>query len=325
MPDTSSRRTRTLETPAPKGRSPVKTVEWRKKLPAPSRELPRAQRDVLLQLADAMNGLGRGFVDQQRLAREAAVGLATVKRAVRWAIGAGFLDRTGRGHRKGDGSAVASTYQLTVPQQLNSSTAQSSTAQYDVSTAQNSHLNGSPNEPPVVPIPETLTRESQDHPSFASLTRGPRNEDDLSGLLIDDYAAALLHDPIITEAAAYVIAGETPGHPPSGSAAARVDAILEQVHQIPFSDDEPSGDPADAVELASVTRMTGVWLLISTDRDEFTTAELAACAGVGATPAQVEAALSILDQSGWMTRIHRALLIAGRQQPAVHAAELDPA
>jgi hypothetical protein len=60
---------------------------------------------------------GRGFASVRDIAADASASDHTVKRATRWARSdaAGLLVLTRRGHRRGDGTPVASEWQLTVP------------------------------------------------------------------------------------------------------------------------------------------------------------------------------------------------------------------
>ena len=130
----------------------VKKLSWLGALPPPSRDLPRARRDVLIQLALAMGEDGSGWVRDERLAEEAAVSVTTVRRAREWAVIAGLLARTLRGHRAGD-TGLASEYQLLQPVSnpslngvLNGDVP---TCQTDVPTRQTGLPNPSPNGTPL--------------------------------------------------------------------------------------------------------------------------------------------------------------------------------
>jgi hypothetical protein len=85
-------------------------LEWMRALPPPSKDLPRAQRDVLIELALAMQRDGAGWVSLAGLARRADVSVRTAGRAVTWARDAGLLERTTRGQH-----GRASTYRLVLP------------------------------------------------------------------------------------------------------------------------------------------------------------------------------------------------------------------
>jgi hypothetical protein len=77
---------------------------------------PRSVRyPVLWALALRMRPDGSGFVSQRLLAEDVEAGVSTVRRHLRWAMDAGYLLRTRRGHRITDELAVASEYRLTQP------------------------------------------------------------------------------------------------------------------------------------------------------------------------------------------------------------------
>ena len=142
------------------GAKNARPLEWMRSLPPPSTDLPRTQRDVLIQLALAMDKDGAGWVTQQRLAEEAAAGLATVKRAIAWGQRTGWLNRLTRGHRISDDRAAASTYQLSTPiaagSASNGTRPNGSANELLASdpTAQNDRPNRSANEPLRGPIQE---------------------------------------------------------------------------------------------------------------------------------------------------------------------------
>jgi hypothetical protein len=95
---------------------PARPLEWMRALPPPSFHLPRARRDVLVQLALAMNQYGTGWVPSERLQREAGVSESTVTRAIKWAQENSLLRRVIRGHRISEDRCAASTYQLMSPE-----------------------------------------------------------------------------------------------------------------------------------------------------------------------------------------------------------------
>jgi hypothetical protein len=64
---------------------------------------PAAQLRVLWALALRMSVDGAGYASERQLADDAGAGGRTVRNAVRWAIGAGYLNRTRREYRLSDG------------------------------------------------------------------------------------------------------------------------------------------------------------------------------------------------------------------------------
>jgi hypothetical protein len=70
---------------------------------------------VLLVLATYFDGKGSGFASIRQLAAGTGLGESTVRRHLTQAIGDGWLDRTKRGARAGNGRALASTYETTQP------------------------------------------------------------------------------------------------------------------------------------------------------------------------------------------------------------------
>lgn len=74
---------------------------------------------VLAALALRVSGVtGSGHCSYARAALDAGCSDAVAKRAIRWAIGRGYLRQISRGHRLGNGESVASVYELTGAQQV---------------------------------------------------------------------------------------------------------------------------------------------------------------------------------------------------------------
>jgi hypothetical protein len=134
---------------------------------------PSAQCAVLLSLALRMDQeTGAGLASAGQLADDAQCDERTVRRATGWARKAGMLEQSTRGHRLGDGRAVASEWRLVMPQAdgarrspdpatdggTSGPTVGSSTGQASASTGQPRHLNrtGEPGRPPVADIRERL-------------------------------------------------------------------------------------------------------------------------------------------------------------------------
>jgi biotin operon repressor len=122
---------------------------------------PRSARyPVLWGLALRMRKDGSGFVSMQTLAEDVEWGESTVRRHIKWARDTGYLLRTRRGHRLGDGTAIASEYRLTQPltgEQLT-----------EVSTAQMGILNRS--DDGSQPLTGERTRESSTRESSSSVS-----------------------------------------------------------------------------------------------------------------------------------------------------------
>jgi hypothetical protein len=76
-----------------------------------------ARLAVLLCLALRMRLDGSGYASERQLADDAMVTDRTVRRSTQWARDAGYLNRTRRGHRRGDGTVIASEWMLTDPSQ----------------------------------------------------------------------------------------------------------------------------------------------------------------------------------------------------------------
>ena len=101
------------------------------------------QCHILTMLAIRMNWkTGAGYVSTSQLMTDADASKATVMRATAWARKAELLTQTRRGHRLGNGQAVASEWQLTQgltpepltsPQGLNGSTSRSQSGHLKVS------------------------------------------------------------------------------------------------------------------------------------------------------------------------------------------------
>jgi hypothetical protein len=74
--------------------------------------------EVLAMLALRMKWAdGTGFASNATLAEDCGGGISTVQRATKWAMGAGLLERTARGHRRGDGTPSANEWRLIIPSQ----------------------------------------------------------------------------------------------------------------------------------------------------------------------------------------------------------------
>jgi hypothetical protein len=80
-------------------------------------DVSSATKNVLVMLALRMSEDGTGWVAQRRLAADASLSVRTVRRAVAWARTNGWLERTRRGHRLGDGRSLANEYRLVAPSQ----------------------------------------------------------------------------------------------------------------------------------------------------------------------------------------------------------------
>jgi hypothetical protein len=77
---------------------------------------PMLQSHVLTMLALRLDwSTGRGFASTAQLAADADCSPPTVKRATGWGRTAGMLVQARRGHRRGDGTTVASEWQLELP------------------------------------------------------------------------------------------------------------------------------------------------------------------------------------------------------------------
>jgi hypothetical protein len=103
----------------------------------------RRQLDVLIALADLLDvETGEGTASVLELAKAAGVAERTVRRAIDWAIAAGLLERTSRGHRLGDGTIAPSRWLLLgEPESL--------PANSSPQPANSSPLPASPPEPPA--------------------------------------------------------------------------------------------------------------------------------------------------------------------------------
>jgi hypothetical protein len=102
-----------------------------------------SRQAVLLCLGLRMDKYGRGFASARTLGVDAGVTERTARRATDEATGRGFLNRTRRGHRLGNGTALASEWKLNLPgepdPQPDTGVRLSETS--DVSTGHQDHLN----------------------------------------------------------------------------------------------------------------------------------------------------------------------------------------
>ena len=92
----------------------VAPIAWMHRL----RDDPAATRDrllVLFSLATRLNAKGVGRCSVQQLLADCGVGEKTARRALDWAQSVGYLERTRRGHRLGNGGAIASEWRLSQP------------------------------------------------------------------------------------------------------------------------------------------------------------------------------------------------------------------
>lgn len=89
-------------------------AEWLARVYEHHARPPARQRDVLVALAVHFVdwGSGQGYASIQGLAEFCRIGRSTVQRALRWAREARIVRRLSRGHRRGDGTVVASVWQL---------------------------------------------------------------------------------------------------------------------------------------------------------------------------------------------------------------------
>lgn len=119
---------------------------------------------VLCMLAARMNGdTGAGFCSHATAAADAGYSADTVKRAINWAMENGYLRRTTRGHRLGNGAARASEYQLTYPQAqaqqcTDAPLRESQQCRTPTSTVQTAVPNSAPVHPQGVDLQEVITR-----------------------------------------------------------------------------------------------------------------------------------------------------------------------
>lgn len=93
---------------------PYHLAEWLSRVYVHARRPPGRQRDVLVALAVQFAdwGTGRGYASIKSLSEFCSTSRSTVQRALRWARGASLAVRRTRGHRRGDGTVMASEWQL---------------------------------------------------------------------------------------------------------------------------------------------------------------------------------------------------------------------
>lgn len=95
----------------------TRPLEWMRAVRDADPPFTTARLAVLWALALRMDSTGHGFASANQLASDAGVHERTARRAIDEARGRGYLNRTRRGHRLGNGRAVASEWELTLPTQ----------------------------------------------------------------------------------------------------------------------------------------------------------------------------------------------------------------
>jgi hypothetical protein len=122
-----------------------------------------ARYPVLWGLALRMRPDGSGFASQQQIADDVETSDRTVRKHLTWAIDTGYLLRTRRGHRLGNGGVVASEYRLCQPEMGDRLTT--------ISTGKETHLNRKANG--SQPEAGDLPSESSPSESSTSAARAP--------------------------------------------------------------------------------------------------------------------------------------------------------
>lgn len=132
----------------------TKPLAWSRAIRDAEPAFTRTQLVVLWSLSHRLS-TETGFASVSRLATDSRTGQSTVRRVLALAQKRGYLLRTRRGHRLGDGKAVASEWRLIMPEP------QPLTPEHlrPVSTAQNGHLNRSESN---------LNRSPDEHPRVLS-------------------------------------------------------------------------------------------------------------------------------------------------------------
>lgn len=121
---------------------------------------PSAQRLVLACLATRLDWTaGTGYCSHATMAADAGASVSTAKRATRWAVRAGLLAQTRRGHYISAGLAVASEWQLLVPAQgaMGDPLDPAQGVMSDPLAGGPKGSNERPKGPPVTPHPDTPT------------------------------------------------------------------------------------------------------------------------------------------------------------------------
>jgi hypothetical protein len=118
----------------------ARPVVWMRAVRDAAPRFTTSRLTVLLCLALRMHKSGVGFASARILGEDASVAERTARRATDEACSRGYLNRTRRGHRLGNGSAIASEWKLIVPGEA---TPQPDTGVRlsETSTGQSEHLN----------------------------------------------------------------------------------------------------------------------------------------------------------------------------------------
>lgn len=146
-------------------RQPVRPLAWMRAVRDAVPRFTRTRREVLLMLGLRMSANGTGFASGRQLGADADVGERTAERATADARRRGYLNRTRRGHRLGNGTVIASEWELTMPvdNSTQPDTRDGLTASQpdsrDISTRQNERLNPTPIGGPGGLHPEVLQQE----------------------------------------------------------------------------------------------------------------------------------------------------------------------
>lgn len=118
----------------------MKPLLWMRAIRDAELKRPTKRLAVLWALALRMEKDGTGFASGDTLANDAQVHRATVSRATRAERKTGYLVQTRRGHRLGDGTVIASEWQLTNPVDNETQCGTSATLT-EVSMSQTANLN----------------------------------------------------------------------------------------------------------------------------------------------------------------------------------------
>lgn len=161
----------------------MRPLEWMRAVRdyTPKPPANSSRHSVLWALALRMGATGEGFASARQLADDIVVNERTIRRHITWGMDTGFLNRTRRGHRQGDGRPIASEYRLSQPDMGDrlsgaegsaeasrcDSREDISTGQTEFSTGQTGLLNRTPVSAPEVCTPEVLLSLplTRDHPS----------------------------------------------------------------------------------------------------------------------------------------------------------------
>ncbi len=133
---------------------PVSRTMWTRALR--ESEIERSDLLVLLDLGTYMNGDGDGaYPSVATIAADTGLAEGSVRRSITKARGAGWLERTRRGGRRGDGSVVSSSYRATIP------TAHGCAV--DDTSAQPCAVEDGPNRAPTTPQPRMSEPQPRTH------------------------------------------------------------------------------------------------------------------------------------------------------------------